>query len=531
MGQITRTDPDVGADILELRRHIPSLEAVERRRAQLWTVAGIVMLAGGIALAVVMTDPTATAALPTNVGIRLGLIGVTAAFLLHVFDQERRLRVLSRALIQEKVLSQALEARVQDLATLSKVGHVVNSVLNLDEVLGVVLDGAFELTASRSGSVMLVDGAELVVSASQGSQPAPIGVRQSLDRGVAGWVASRREPILINGRLAKDQIPNPGERVRGEGSSVVAPMLLADELVGVLTLERAGTAPAFTEWELRAVSLFAAHAATAVAHARRYDEQRGTVDRLAETLERRSEHVASLVHDLKSPLTAIIGYVRLLRQRRAELDVARQDELLDRAEDASGQLLTLVNRILAQASDDAQTDLRREPIALPAVLSELADMTASMARARDGIDRSITVDVELATTTLWTHIGALRSVLSNLLENAVKYSPPGSAVEVTARDVEDEVWIAVRDHGDGLREGQHEAVFQRFRQEHHAAGGVGLGLYIVRSLVGGLGGRVWIDDAPDGGAVFTVALPAAAPASASATGEVADAPADAPSTA
>lgn len=513
MGEITRTDPDVGADIRELRRSIPSLEAVERRRAQLWTIAGVVMLGSGVALAVVLTDPEATSVLPSNLGIRLGVIGVTVAFLLHVFDQERRLRTLSRALVQEKVLSQALESRVQDLATLSKVGHVVNSVLNLDEVLGVVLDGAFELTGSRSGSVMLLDGSELVVAASQGSNPAPLGIRQPLDAGVAGWVASHREPILINGRLSRDQLPNLRDRGRGEGSSVVAPLVLADELVGVLTLERAPTAPAFTDWELRAVSLFAAHAATAVAHARRYDEQRGTVDRLAETLERRSEHVASLVHDLKSPLTAIIGYVRLLRVRGGELDQTRHDQVLGRAEDATSQLLEMVNRILSQASDEVQTDLRREPLDLPGLLNELADLTASMAWTRDGTEREVVVDLAIDDPTVWTHPGALRSVLANLLENAVKYSPIGAPVEVSALRVEDEMWIRVRDHGPGLGEGQREIVFERFRQDGGDAGGVGLGLYIVRSLVGGLGGRVWIDDAPGGGSLFTVALPMSMPVS------------------
>ncbi|MDX1619543.1 MAG: ATP-binding protein [Nitriliruptorales bacterium] len=503
-------DTDVGADITEMRRDLPSLEAVERRRAQLWTVAGILLLAASTAVLLLITEPGAAAeALPQSPALRWSFAGISIAFLLYVFDQERRLRRLSEALVKERVLSIALESRVKDLATLSRVGQVVNSVLTMEEVLGVILDGAFQLTDSVTGSVMLLDGDELVVEVSSGNSPAPVGARQPISSGVAGWVATRREPTLITGRLRPGQLPSLRERRREGASSVIAPLLLADELLGILTLERAAEAEPFTEWELRAVALFASHAATAVANARRYESERSTVERLADLLERRSEYVATLVHDLKAPLTAILGYLKLVRQRADRLGPEKQAEVLQRTETSAEQLLDMVEDILHNASAEAEVDIRRQPLDLNELCTELAEVTGSMAQARDGEPRSVHVEPSLEPPIVYTDPAAVRSVLVNLLENAVKYSPPGSAIDVDVQRHDTEVIVSVTDRGAGIAAQDVDRIFERFRQQDPAtpSGGVGLGLYIVRSLVQALGGRVWVRSEVGEGSTFHVAFP------------------------
>ncbi|MDX1659971.1 MAG: ATP-binding protein [Nitriliruptorales bacterium] len=503
-------DTDVGADITEMRRDLPSLEAVERRRAQLWTVAGFLLLAASIAVVFLISSSAEVAeALPDAPALRWGFAGVSVAFLLYVFDQERRLRRLSEALVKERVLSIALESRVKDLATLSRVGQVVNSVLTMEEVLGVILDGAFQLTDSVTGSVMLLDGDELVVEVSAGSHPAPVGSRQPLSSGVAGWVATRREPTLITGTLRPGQLPSLRERRRDGASSVIAPLLLGDELLGVLTLERSADADPFTEWELRAVALFASHAATAVANARRYESERSTVERLADLLERRSEYVATLVHDLKAPLTAVLGYLKLIRQRADRLDAEKRAEVLARTEESAEQLLDMIEDILRNASAEAEVDIRRQPLDLNELCHELADVTGSMAQARDGEPRSVHVEPSMEPPIVYTDPAAVRSVLVNLLENAVKYSPPGSAIEVDVERGDGEVIVSVSDQGAGIPEDEVDHIFERFRQQEPGGtpGGVGLGLYIVRSLVQTLGGRVWVESSVGEGSTFHVAFP------------------------
>ncbi|MBW3619834.1 MAG: GAF domain-containing sensor histidine kinase [Actinobacteria bacterium] len=507
--QTGAAEAEADADILRMRRDLPTLEAVERRRGQLWVIASILLLAASASVFLLIADPEAASLIPDSVGIRLGFGGTSVAFLLYVFDQERRLRRLSEALVRERILSAALTSRVRDLGTLTRVGQIVNAVLSQAEVLEIVLEGAFELTAAATGSVMLVDGEELQVAVSAGAGPAPRGSRQPLTAGVAGWVATKREPLLITGQLNDGQIPELRERRRGSGSSVCAPMLVADELVGVLALERADGAAPFTEWEMRAVTLFAAHAATAVSNSRRYEQERENVERLAQLVESRGETVATMVHDLKAPLTAIIGFSKLMKHR-GDIDAETRAGFVTRIEDAAFQLLEMIEGVLQGASDDAQLDVRRDPIDVRRLVQELVELTASMAQGRDGVARPVALVCAEDEVALRLDGAALRSILVNLLENAVKYSPPGSPIEVGITRTDREVHLTVRDEGEGIPEDQLETIFERFRQRDPQApgrSGVGLGLYIVRSLAQAHGGRVSVRSELGAGTTFTVAFP------------------------
>lgn len=504
-------DVDVDADVQRLRADLPTLEAVERRRSQLWVVASVLLLATSASVFLLLAAPEAAAVVPDSLGLRVGFGGVSLAFLLYVFDQERRLRALSEALVRERVLSTALTSRVRDLGTLNRVGQVVNAVLSMQEVLEVVLEAAFELTHASYGSVMVVEEDELVVAVTAGDHPAPVGARQSVNEGVAGWVATQRESLLINGQLHQGQLPDLLSRAREDGSSVCAPMLAADELVGVLALERPHDAEAFSEWDMRAVTLFATHAATAVSNSRRYERERQNVERLARMVEARDESVAAMVHDLKTPLTAIMGFTQLLHREDGLDPTTRRDHLL-RIDRAAKQLVEMIDGILNTASGEAGHDVRRDPVDVRQLVEDLVDLTGRMAERREETTRQIQVHCDEPEVLLRVDPGALRSIVVNLLENAVKYSPPGSPIDVTVERSPTEVHVSVRDRGEGIPEDEVETIFERFRQrppeEAVERMGVGLGLYIVQSLVHAHGGRIDVDTHVGEGSTFTVVFPA-----------------------
>jgi two-component system sensor histidine kinase KdpD len=102
----------------------------------------------------------------------------------------------------------------------------------------------------------------------------------------------------------------------------------------------------------------------------------------------------------------------------------------------------------------------------------------------------------------------MQQVFVNLLENALKYTPDGSALEITAAREDAQASIAVRDHGPGIQAGQEERIFEKFQRGNHAGvGGVGLGLPICRGIVEAHGGTLCAYNAPSGGAVFEIRLP------------------------
>ncbi len=492
-----------------LRDSPPTIEAVERRRAHLWIVAALLLLASSAAVLLVLVGGDLDELLEVAPALRWSMFALSIAFILYVIDQERRLRRLTAALIEERVLTSSLSARIRDLAALTRVGRVVNSVLTLSEVLETILDALFELTGAVSGSVMLRDGDDLRIAASVGEHPAPIGETIRLGSGVAGWVAANREPILINGRLVSDQFPGRGERSEDTepGSSVVAPLVTGDEVVGVLAVERSPDSEEFREGELRSVAVFAEQAATAVRNARRYEEERASVERLADVLEQRAEFVATLVHELRTPVTVILGFISVLESSWDDLDEQRRIDVLASVRSQGERMRTMVDEILRTASVEAGAELRRDRVELGTLLTDLADHIGTIAAAQEGARRDITVSGATE-----AHVpgdeDALSRIFENLLNNAVKYSPPGSSVEIVVRDDEDEVQVDVVDHGPGISDDELESIFERFRRGGPGvAGGVGLGLYIVRTLVASHGGRVWATRNEEDGSTFSVRLP------------------------
>ena len=489
---------------------VPSLGDIERRRRRLWVLTGFFLLAASGAVALTLADMGVAEAVPDIPALRWGLLTLAVAFLLYVSDQERLFRVLTQAFHAHDVETAMLESRVLDLTTLTRVGRTVNSVLTVGEVVETVLDAASELTRARNGSVMLREDDTLRVVASRGPDAAPTGVAVPVGEGLAGEAASRRHPLLVSGLLSGGERAEHREERRPFGSAVVVPLLSHDEVVGVLSLERSHTDHEFTDLDLHSIALFAEHAGVAISNAQRYEDERSTATRLTEVLELRSEFVAALVHDLKNPINAILGFASLLDDRWDRLDEQQRRRSLTAVDEEGRRLLQMVDEVLYSSSVDAGADLRRAPVLVAAQLEPLVEAMAVGSQAHEGVHRRIELIVAPACRDA-TVVGdgqALRHVFGNLLDNAVKYSPPGSPIEVRLSPAEGHLAVEVTDHGEGIAPEEVPYVFERFRQVSGGPRrGVGLGLYIARTLVTAHGGRISVASTPGEGSTFRVELP------------------------
>src|SRR5438105_573750 len=216
----------------------PSLEAVERRRWQLWTVVLVVMggLAAGMSLVAVGGATPVTTGVFRFAAVRFGLVLLTLAFALYVMEKEIHLRRLTRMLMDERVLTAALSNRLKELAALAAVGRAVNSVLDLEAVLDIILSSSLELLEGSSGSVMLLEGdKELRAVCVRGSAHAK-GARVPVGEGVAGYVAEHREALLISGPADRARFRNLVEHDPPVESAVCVPLINRDEVLGVLNV-------------------------------------------------------------------------------------------------------------------------------------------------------------------------------------------------------------------------------------------------------------------------------------------------------
>ncbi len=258
--------------------HTPSFDAVERRRMQLWILSSVVLLTIATGFAVVATMPGETVVVLQTPALRLGLVALTVFFCVYVIEKEVHLGRLTRLLADERVLTAALTNRLHEVQLLLGAGKAMNAGLDLPSVLDTILAGATELLAANGGSVMLVEGDELVAVAIVGREDAR-GVRLRLGDGIAGQVALRREPVLIDGRADPKEFPGLADRAPYVESAMSVPLVHRDELVGVLNIN-AALGRAFTEYDLRALSIFAEQASAAVANARLYESERDHVAEL-----------------------------------------------------------------------------------------------------------------------------------------------------------------------------------------------------------------------------------------------------------
>ena len=463
-----------------------TLAAVERQRAHLWAVAALFIVAASAGVGVALSGNVAL--LGDNPSLHWAFLGMAAAFLLYVVEQELSLRRITRALLASEVETASLRARVDDLTVLSRAGREVSAALDVDHVLDEVIEGVGELTGATSVGVWLYedDAWKLVRHRGAVGPSAP-----------ATWLLHETEPVLDTGEAGTPQLAIP---LRAEGMAL-----------GVIQAGRDPDDTRPSEVTLPSVAIFARQAATAIVNARNFTEQRAQVRRLADALERRSEFVATLIHELKTPLTAVVGLAHLLVEPRARLAATQREDMLHTVREQADRLNVMVQQVLKVASADAGADLRRAPVDLAVIVDDVVRQAHALTAARRAGEREIAVHVADGLPCVLGDADALSRVCSNLLENAVKYTPPGSTVDVTVQHMTpgDQVVLQVTDRGPGIPPEDLPHIFDRFRRSTTGnADGVGLGLYIVRTLVAAHGGEVHVDSIVDEGTTFTVSLPA-----------------------
>ena len=238
-----------------------------------------------------------------------------------------------------------------------------------------------------------------------------------------------------------------------------------------------------------------------------FGAQQASEDRLRQFL-------ADASHELRTPLASVRGYLELMRIGAVD-DPSEQRRVTARMAAETARMGELIEDLLMLARLDEVPEVERSPVDLRTLVEHAVEDARAVAP-----DRTIVLLLPAGSITVLGSENRLRQVLGNLLTNAIRHTPAGTAIDVRVTDADGLVTITVRDHGPGLPPGMARHVFDRFwRQERgrsRESGGAGLGLSIVEALVHAHGGTVDADNAPGGGAIFTVALPAAPSATASA---------------
>jgi signal transduction histidine kinase len=433
-------------------------------------------------------------------------------FLQKPFQNLDNLRLAVAEALAKRDLTRE-RSRSRALMHLVQVSEQIAASLEDDVLVQAALRAAMEETGSWRGSVMLYEpGKEVLYLSGAVGLPAdiPPGFAVATNEGVAGRVLQMGEPLLVEDvrrdpRMAglplshQDRYQNP--------SFLAMPIRSGERILGVLNLsEKSGLRP-FQTSDLEVAGLLCNQLAIALEKARLFTEIQESYRRLREMDRLKSEFLNIAAHELRTPLSVILGYAMMLRQ---ELDGALQ-EYSAAMVDSALQLTRLV---------DDMTNLRyleAGGVALslhPLYLQELVCHEVDEFRKLDeGNNHLITCEVAGDLPPVSADAEKIGLVLSNLLSNASKFTPPGGSIYVSAEPRDDKVMVVVRDAGCGIPREEWEHIFEPFyqvgdslRRKH---GGMGLGLSIARELVLLHGGAIWVESEVGQGSTFYFTLPQA----------------------
>ena len=231
--------------------------------------------------------------------------------------------------------------------------------------------------------------------------------------------------------------------------------------------------------------------------------------RLEEMDRLKSDFVATVSHELKTPLTAIIGAAKSVGRRSGRMNDDQRARFMDMIERQGTRLLRLVEDVLDTARlESGEPPMRREPVDLRDLAEHVIE---DLSHTDVGAERDVVLLTDPDRPTAWGDATALQQILGNLLENALKYSTDGSKVVVEIRETNAESVLEVTDEGHGISPEQIQTIFDRFRQVDSSSGkgigGFGLGLYIVKNLVETHRGDVEVESELGRGSTFRVRLP------------------------
>jgi signal transduction histidine kinase len=286
---------------------------------------------------------------------------------------------------------------------------------------------------------------------------------------------------------------------------LATPLLQGTRAIGMLSLVRREP-DAFRPEEVELAGLLGRLVASAVQNIRAYEAERRTVEELRRLSALRADFVSLVSHELRTPMAAVIGAARTLQQRWRELSPEQRESFLELISGETGRLAELISDVLDTSRIEAGTfSFRFREVDLAELVRD------TVATAQLGQDEvRLLANVHDALPEIRGDAERLRQVLTNLIDNAVKYSPAGSEVEVHAYPENGRVRIDVHDHGPGIAKEDQKLIFEKFGRITGTGAtrpGTGLGLFIARSIAEAHGGELEVHSAPDQGATFTLELP------------------------
>jgi signal transduction histidine kinase len=405
---------------------------------------------------------------------------------------------------------QAMEEHISNLERLIRMMAVVNSTLDLPQLLDTIAGLAAQLTHTASASVLLIDEAskELHFVAVTGQHSASLKpVVVPMDRSIAGTVVRENRPLLIRDVRADPRWYQDADHASGfDTRSIIAvPLQLRGEVIGVVEAVNKQDGSDMTWDDVEILSTLATQAAIAVNNARLLSQLQAAYDDLNELDHLKSEFIAVAAHELRTPLSLILGYSAFLQANASGLARGHAEVVLQGAMRLRSLIDDMIN---LREVDSGEATLQLESIPIQELVERSVDEMRHIAEAKQ---QRIRLSMPAHPIVIQVDREKITLALVNLLSNAVKFTPSGKEIGVRVGHTPQEAWATIWDKGIGIAPEQQERVFERFYQVESSLtrqyGGMGLGLSIAKEMVDLHHGTVSVESQAGRGSAFTIRIP------------------------
>lgn len=381
--------------------------------------------------------------------------------------------------------------------------------IRLDQTMSDLLEEARGMFRAEIAEVILLDGIAGERASRRRLGPGDEvltdeGVTLDPTRGIWARVVAEDRTILLARPIANERL-RAHFATEGMRDVMAAPLHAEGEVVGILRVaNRLGDVSTFQEDDLKPFETLARQASTAFENARLVHRLEEALARQTEINRMKDDFISTVSHELRTPLTIVQGFLSTMLNN--EFSAEERRDFLIAADRGAKRLGGLIEQILVAARiESGPGELSPAPVVIPAMLRGVVDELGSR---REG--HRVRVEIPETFPVLVTDGGRLYRIFVNLLDNAFKYSNPGT-VRIGGKAFDGRVVLWVADEGPGIPAASRERIFDRFYQADssstRAVGGTGLGLYISQRLAEELGGRLWLERADEDGSEFRLEIP------------------------
>lgn len=506
---------------------------IERKNWSLWALSFVLLIALALTVYVLyvrmMTDirdsESVSGWLQSGYSTGIALVGLVCIFVLYTLVQQLELKKLRTQLSGEEKDLDRMRSRLAEITHLFEIATELNLRFPVDTILMILVRRVVSALRAQQASVMLFNSESGVLETR-----AYYGVegeftaagRVKLGEGIAGKVAEKRQAMRLDGKTPDQELTQHYRPHRQITSALSVPIVVEDECLGVLNVNRISHPDLFNDRQKDVLRLFAENIAAVIRRARDMEAMeartRGLESdnaRLREMSRMKDIFLSLASHELKTPLTSVIGYAELLNDHDHELAADQRQEFTRRLKGEAEQLLGLIEDILDLTRlETGKIELKRSRVTLNDLSRAAVETVRSLARKHE---ITIVEDYERSGDALSLDEVKIRQALVNLCVNAIKFSPAKGEIRIRTRLESDGATVEITDQGPGVSVEDSAQIFTLFGQGHRTStqgsSGLGIGLHLVKRLVELHGGTVGVRSGAgpgmnaNSGSTFWIKLP------------------------